>query len=140
MLAALLLSIIPTGEAFTCTPTHVWDGDGPIWCEEGPRIRLAGIAAREIDGVCNPGHPCPEAGGVEARDTLVALVGRKTGTGPHGHVLVKGPAMQCVSEGRDRSRTVAWCSTGGADLSCSMVQSGKALRWPRYKGAEVCRR
>jgi endonuclease YncB( thermonuclease family) len=43
--AATLLS----GQHFTCTPTRVWDGHGPIWCAEGPRIRLAGIAASEID-------------------------------------------------------------------------------------------
>ena len=45
MIGALLLlavSVIPTGEEFTCTPTRVWDGDGPIWCAEGPRVRLAG--------------------------------------------------------------------------------------------------
>ena len=48
---------VPEGSTFACTATAVWDGDGPIWCEEGPRIRLRGIAAREIDGTCRPGHP-----------------------------------------------------------------------------------
>ena len=47
LLAAV--AIIPAGPSFTCTPTAVYDGDGPIWCAEGPRIRLAGIAAREMD-------------------------------------------------------------------------------------------
>ncbi len=51
--------IIPSGEIFTCTPTHVWDGDGPIWCEEGPRLRLAGIAARELDGMSTPRMSIP---------------------------------------------------------------------------------
>ena len=46
--------VIAAGASFTCTPTAVWDGDGPIWCAEGPKIRLAGIAAREIDGECKP--------------------------------------------------------------------------------------
>lgn len=48
MISTLLLlavSVVPADEEFTCTPTRVWDGDGPVWCEEGPRIRLAGIAA-----------------------------------------------------------------------------------------------
>ena len=33
MLFALLLAatVIPDGQVFTCTPTRVWDGDGPIW-------------------------------------------------------------------------------------------------------------
>jgi endonuclease YncB( thermonuclease family) len=55
LLAAAL--IIPAGQAFTCTPTHVWDGDGPVWCSEGPRIRLSGIAAREIDGTAGKASP-----------------------------------------------------------------------------------
>lgn len=48
----LALQVVAAGHSFTCTPTRVWDGDGPIWCAEGQRIRLAGIAAREIDGSC----------------------------------------------------------------------------------------
>ena len=41
----LLASVVAPGATFTCTPVAVWDGDGPIWCAEGPRIRLEGIAA-----------------------------------------------------------------------------------------------
>ncbi|GGB55743.1 hypothetical protein GCM10010833_08070 [Blastomonas aquatica] len=51
------MSVIPSGQSFVCTPTVVWDGDGPIWCAEGPRIRLSGIAAREMDGSCSPAIP-----------------------------------------------------------------------------------
>jgi hypothetical protein len=40
---------VASGRTFPCTPTRVWDADGPIWCAEGPRIRLAGIAAREMN-------------------------------------------------------------------------------------------
>lgn len=29
---------------FVCTPVAVWDGDGPVWCKEGLRLRIAGIA------------------------------------------------------------------------------------------------
>ena len=42
----MLAQVIAAGVAFTCTPVAVWDGDGPIWCMEGPKIRIAGIAAR----------------------------------------------------------------------------------------------
>jgi crotonobetainyl-CoA:carnitine CoA-transferase CaiB-like acyl-CoA transferase len=66
--------VIAAGTTFTCTPTAVWDGDGPIWCAEGPKIRLAGIAAREIDESCKPQHPCPAASGVAARDRLVPMI------------------------------------------------------------------
>ncbi|MGB3806985.1 MAG: hypothetical protein WA936_07285 [Erythrobacter sp.] len=141
MLAFLLLTAIPAGETFTCTPVAVWDGDGPIWCEEGPRIRLSGIAAREMDGSCSAGHPCPVAGPIEARDALVRLVGEPTGVGPHGHKTVRGPTMRCVSNGSaGGNRTAVWCvSPRGGDLSCAMVASGMAARWDRYWGSHRCR-
>lgn len=139
-LVVLLLSAVPAGDTFTCTPTHVWDGDGPIWCEEGPRIRLSGIAAREMDGTCSDGHPCPDASAIGARDALVRLVGEPIGIGQHGHVLVRGPAMQCRSDGSaGGNRTAAWCvSPRGGDLSCAMVASGWAARWDRYWGRHTC--
>ena len=80
MIISLLLaaSVVPAGQLFDCTPTAVWDGDGPIWCAEGAHIRLSGIAAREMDGTCRPGHPCPAAGPIAARDHLVALLGKRS--------------------------------------------------------------
>lgn len=47
-LIAIAATIVPAGRVFACTTTRVWDGDGPIWCEEGPRITLLGIAARDV--------------------------------------------------------------------------------------------
>ena len=139
-LVFVALAVVPEGEAFTCTPTAVWDGDGPIWCEEGPRIRLSGIAAREMDGSCSPGHPCTTVDAVEARDALVRLVGTPTGNGPHGHIDVRGPAMRCVSDGSaGGSRTAACCvSPIGGDLSCSMVRGGWAAKWERYWKGHKC--
>lgn len=77
-------------ETFTCTPLKLWDGDGPIHCAEGPRIRLAGIAARELDGSCSPGHPCPAVEPIASRDHLARLLGRVTGTASEGHLLISG--------------------------------------------------
>ncbi|HEY0114542.1 MAG TPA: hypothetical protein VGB54_02365 [Allosphingosinicella sp.] len=125
---------VQDGDTFTCTPIRVWDGDGPIWCAEGPRIRLAGIAARETDGSCRPGHPCPAADAATARDHLARLIGRVTGTAREGHLLVEGPPLICRSEGSaGGSRTAAWCRTaGGVDLSCRMVADSMAARWERF--------
>lgn len=132
LLAAV--AIIPAGETFTCTPIRVWDGDGPVWCAEGPRIRLSGIAARESDGTCRSNQPCPDASAEASRDALVRLVGVPTGRSRQGHVLVRGTAMRCVSAGNGvGSRTSAWCvSPRGGDLSCAMVNQRMALRWQRY--------
>ncbi|WP_126172324.1 thermonuclease family protein [Altericroceibacterium xinjiangense] len=132
--------MIQAGERFTCTPSRVWDGDGPVWCEEGPRLRLSGIAAREIDGGCRSNQPCPEASGVEARDALVALLGDRTGESRYGHVTVQGPVLRCLSTGDAvGDRTGAWCdSPDHGDLSCAMVKGGWALRWDRYWGDHRC--
>src|SRR3546814_3019227 len=86
-----LVPVVPAGQTFLCTPTRVWDGDGPVWCAEGPRIRLAGIAARESDGTCRSNQPCPDAPAQAARDALVEIVGKPTGTSRDGHVFVSGP-------------------------------------------------
>jgi endonuclease YncB( thermonuclease family) len=143
MIGALLLitvSVVPSGQEFTCTPVRVWDGDGPVWCAEGPRIRLAGIAAREIDDSCRSNQPCPTASGAEARDALVRLLGVPTGRSKEGHVLVKGSSLRCASVGNGVGiRTAAWCvSPVGGDVSCAMVKGGWALRWDRYWKAHEC--
>lgn len=120
----------------------VWDGDGPIWCAEGPHVRVAGIAAREADGTCRANQPCPTASAEAARDALVNLLGGSQGTGPHGHITVAGPTMQCLSSGpAGGNRTAAWCTLpDGRDLSCAMLRTGTVLIWRRYwRGRAACR-
>jgi endonuclease YncB( thermonuclease family) len=145
MLTALLLAAaasVPSGNVFPCTPTAVYDGDGPIWCKEGAKIRLQGIAAREMNGECRPGHPCPSASPIVARDTLVRFLGGPKGViKKTGHILVKAPTMRCTSHGNARGeRTAANCTLPGVgDLSCAMVRTGTVARWTRYGGDSLCR-
>src|SRR5690606_20505873 len=108
LLEAAGVAVVPSGQTFECTPTRVWDGDGPIWCAEGPRIRLSGIAAREIDGTCRSNQPCPKE---QSRDALARLVGQPRGTSPQGHVLVTGPTMTCRSVG-----------SGGGNRTAALVR------------------
>lgn len=131
---------VPAGLEFRCTPTAVWDGDGPIWCAEGPKIRIAGVAARELDGTCRPGHPCPAATAVDARDRLVALLGGGRGKLSTGHIIVRSVPMTCRSDGSaGGSRTAAWCTSPAfGDLSCAVVRAGGAVRWPRYWRERRC--
>lgn len=140
ILALLAAAIVPAGQSFDCTPTRVWDGDGPIWCAEGPRIRLSGIAAREADGTCRANQPCPKASAGASRDALVALLGQAKGKSSEGHILVTGPTMKCRSIGSGGgSRTAAWCvSPRAGDISCAMVRGGWALRWERYWRGHRC--
>lgn len=142
MIVALVLAaaVVPSGQSFDCTPTAVWDGDGPIWCAEGPHIRLSGIAAREMDGSCRPGHPCPTADPIAARDHLAELVGTPQGKLRTGHVKVSGPTMRCRSAGgAGENRTAAFCvSPKSGDLSCAMVRDGYAAKWDRYWQGHRC--
>lgn len=142
MILALFLSMtgVPAGHEFACTPVAVWDGDGPIWCEEGPRVRLSGIAAREMNGACLDGHPCPVSDAKAARDALVQLLGKPIGIGAKGHILVEGPPMRCVSDGSaGGNRTAAWCfSPKGGDINCAMIAGGWAARWERYWKGHDC--
>jgi endonuclease YncB( thermonuclease family) len=140
ILALLAASIVASGQTFTCTPTHIWDGDGPVWCAEGPHLRIAGIAAREMDGTCRTNQPCPAASAIEARDALVQLMGGARGTISTGHVVVRGPRLTCRSEGgAGGNRTAAWCRLpSGADLSCAMIKTGTVLRWDRYWKGPAC--
>ena len=141
ILALLAASIVASGQTFTCTPTHIWDGDGPVWCAEGPHLRIAGIAAREMDGTCRTNQPCPAASAIEARDALVQLMGGARGTISTGHVVVRGARLTCRSEGgAGGNRTAAWCRLpSGADLSCAMIKTGTVLRWDRYWKGPACR-
>ena len=131
---------VSAGAAFTCTPVAVWDGDGPIWCAEGPKIRIAGVAAREMDGRCSPGQPCPAVNAIEARDRLVRLLGGARGAHSEGHVKVRAAPMRCSSDGSaGGSRTAAWCTSPEfGDLSCAVVRAGGAVRWSRYWGDHRC--
>jgi hypothetical protein len=142
MLLAILTAaaVVPAGLPFRCKPVAVYDGDGPIWCAEGYHVRLAGIAAREMDGSCRPNQPCPDASAVEARDALVRLLGGAHGKRPTGHVILRGPSLTCLSRGSaGGTRTAALCSAPTiGDLSCAMVRGGTVLRWARYGGNRLC--
>ena len=134
-----MAGIVAAGLLFACTPTLVADGDGPVWCAEGPHVRIAGIAARERDGSCRPGQPCPTASADAAMAALVNLLGGSHGTvrfrGAHyDHARVSAATMRCLSTGSaGGSRTGAFClMVDGRNLSCAMLATRTVLRWDRY--------
>lgn len=119
-------TVIPPN-SFTCTVTKVHDGDGPIWCAEGPKVRLHAVAARELDETCSPGHPCPDASGADARRALQKLAG--------------GQRLRCEATGTSYDRITAWCwREDGVELNCAMVKAGQALRWEKFdRDRRMCR-
>ena len=115
---------------FIGTPFAVWDSDGPIWCEEAPKIRTSSIAAREIDGTFQSHHPCSRASGEASRDVLVDLLGRRTGRWKSGHITIAAPPMRCCQEGRSFDRVVASCTlSDSCDLGRAMLATSTVLPW-----------
>jgi endonuclease YncB( thermonuclease family) len=115
--------------AFECRVSRVHDGD-TLTCESGVRVRLNAINARELDGSCGTGHPCPAANAIDARDYLTRLA--------------LGQTLACQQTGTSYNRVTAWCAVeSGADLSCEMVRSGMAAPWARFDREgrlKACRR
>jgi endonuclease YncB( thermonuclease family) len=111
---------------FTCHVTGVHDGDGPIYCSEGQKIRLTAISATEIDETCRPGHPCSSTSGADAKAALERLA--------------LGQTLQCEATGTSYSRITAWCwRPDGTELNCAMVQGGYAVRWDKFDpGHRLC--
>ena len=117
-------------DGFVCTVASITDGD-TFRCSETDadgrqiRVRLSGVAARETDGTCKPGHPCPAA----SAEAATAEMER----------LASGQVLQCQAVGETYGRIAAFCQNeAGTDLSCAMVESGTALRWDRHWQGHRC--
>lgn len=113
--------------SLVCTVASVTDGD-TLRCQDGIRIRLHAVAAREADERCAQGHPCPAASGAAATREL--------------RRLVSGRTLTCEPTGRSYDRLTAICWTpSGEEVNCAMVRSGTALLWDRFdREAPLCRR
>lgn len=102
---------------FACDVAYVNDGD-TLRCQDGTRVRLHAIAARETDGSCSPGHPCPTASAAFSTGTLTRLAGNR---------------ITCIRTGQSYERVTAIChNTSGVEINCAMVESGAALIWDRF--------
>lgn len=120
----------PIDDNFACTVATITDGDTFNCLEQSPdgrpiRVRLSGIAARESDGTCSLGHPCPDASAEGATSELERLAA--------------GQSLNCQRVGSTYGRVAAFCQRDdGIDLSCAMVDSGAALRWDTYWAGHQC--
>jgi endonuclease YncB( thermonuclease family) len=119
-----------TEHPMPCTVFSITDGDTFRCAETGPdgkqiRVRLSGVAARERDDSCTPGHPCPTA----SAEAATAELSR----------LAAGKLLTCRPVGQTYGRVAAFCQRqDGLDLSCAMVESGTAEKWHKYWGDHSC--
>ncbi|MGY2733660.1 hypothetical protein [Sphingomonas sp. UYP23] len=71
-LIAVMAAPGPPAQIFNCAVVRVHDGDGPLWCSNGIKIRVAGIQAPAFEGTA----PCREAlrNTVARTSQLIAVV------------------------------------------------------------------
>ena len=107
---------------FSCSVSSVTDGD-TLRCADGTRVRIAGIDAPEISP-CTQGRQCTPGDAAASKRSLATIASGRT--------------LSCRRIGTSYKRSVAFCSTGGTDLSCAQVKAGHAVR--RYSAKDqVCR-
>ena len=116
----------PTGDRFACDVAYVNDGD-TLRCEDGTRIRLHAVAARETDETCSPGHPCPNASAASATAELRRLAANRT--------------LSCERIGESYNRITAICWTpADVEINCAMIRSGTTVVWDRFnRERAICR-
>lgn len=122
---------------FICTVTRVHDGDGPLWCSNGVKVRIAGVQAPDFRSAEPCRHPdarrhnyaCNDAAAKRSRLTVERLVLHRS--------------MSCLPVGASYGRVVARCTLAdGRSLSCAVIAAGAAVRWDRYwrrNGMGECR-
>jgi len=109
---------------FSCTVTRVHDGDGPLWCSNGIKVRIAGFQAPDFESAspCRVADPrrvnyrCDNAAAQRSQQIVEHLVLRSV--------------LRCEAIGKSYARVVARCTLpDGRSLSCAVIASGAATRW-----------
>jgi endonuclease YncB( thermonuclease family) len=112
---------------FPCTVPRVHDGDGPLWCSSGIKVRVAGIQAPDFTraepwrrpDVRRVNHTCDDR--AEARSQHIV------------ERLVLNQTVACQPMGKSYKRVVARCTLPDErSLSCATIAAGAAVRWDRY--------
>ena len=109
-----------------CLVVAVHDGDS-LRCQDGTRIRIAGIEANELGGGCHLDR-CAPLSGPRARGVVSAMLLRRQ--------------LACTAVGQSYKRVVASCRLNGQDVGCAIVRTGAAVEWPRFRreyGLGACR-
>jgi endonuclease YncB( thermonuclease family) len=113
--------------AFTCDVIRVHDGDGPLWCRSGEKVRVAGIQAPDFASAAPCRRPAARRATYTCNDRAAArsqqIVSR----------LTLHKRLACQPVGTSYKRIVARCTLpDGRSLSCAAISAGAAVRWDRY--------
>jgi len=121
-----LMALLAAGP-FSCTVTRVHDGDGPLWCSNGIKVRIAGVQAPDFESAA----PCHRSD--SRRANYICNDAAATRSQQIVERIVLHQTMTCQPMGTSYSRVVARCTLGdGRSLSCAVVTAGAAVRWDRY--------
>lgn len=109
---------------FVCQVVKVHDGDGPLWCANGRKVRVAGVQAPDYENT----EPCRRRKVGYVCDDRRAAASQRIAAR-----LTLGEALACQPVDRSYSRVVARCTLpDGRSLSCALIAAGAATRWASY--------
>lgn len=112
---------------FVCEVVKVHDGDGPLWCRSGQRVRIAGIQAPDFESA----EPCRRPAARRAAYTCDDAAARRSRAIVERLVLRQ--RITCRPVDRSYNRIVARCTLAdGRSLSCAAIAAGAAVRWSTY--------
>lgn len=107
-----------------CSVVKVHDGDGPLWCANGVKIRIAGIQAPDYENA----EPCRKSRSAYVCSDVAANRSQRIVSG-----LVLHRTLTCRPVDHSYNRVVARCNLpDGRSLSCATIAAGAATRWDSY--------
>ena len=113
--------------ALICDVVRVHDGDGPLWCRSGVKIRIAGVQAPDFERAA----PCRRPAALRRAYVCDDRAARRS-----QQIVARltlGKRLVCQPVDRSYKRVVARCTLpDGRSLSCAAVAAGAAIRWDRY--------
>ncbi|MEH3103719.1 MAG: hypothetical protein PGN12_07410 [Sphingomonas phyllosphaerae] len=122
-----LVMIAAPPPPLVCHVVRVHDGDGPLWCRSGVKIRVAGVQAPDFESAAPCRRPASQRRSYVC-DDRAAKRGRRI-----MERLTLGKRLSCQPVGTSYKRVVARCTLpDGQSLSCAALASGAATRWDRY--------
>ncbi len=124
MMILALVAAATSPAPFPCTVVKVHDGDGPLWCREGPKVRIAGVQAPDFESA----SPCRTK-----RANYVCSNTKARASQRIVERLTLGRTMSCLPVDKSYSRVVARCTLpDGRSLTCATLAAGAAVRWDQY--------